>query len=398
MANPNIAAIGELYGATLGFRVSSAQPVFASSGGLTINNNSTTSTTSITTPTQYSNRILICQVSSWDSSYANNSGNTMTYNGVSMTRINNTSGDHAGAIHFYLVNPATGANDLVFNLNGSTSSNTTWGQYAYFYNINQTDPFRTLTGGVKYFTDSYYYSSSSMDWDNDNSTATLRFASMPGDIGLLLLVGGRRSASTTNFTASSASESWTGSSMWASGSSGNYWGHRAVGSYVKIDSTSVNMQANGSSWYNNSNSDTSTTGTAMVMQPSAGSTVMTCPSGYVIKVNSVRAGNPEAAGLTATLSVSGLVASGDSPSTYRNAADNADVVTASGNVQGVNLSTAVTIPQTGSLELLSRPFWLTEGDNLETLVMFAQPTMQNSVIEAYAADFVVTFDIIKQSS
>ena len=237
-----------------------------------------------------------------------------------------------------------------------------------------------------------------MDWDNDNSTATLRFASMPGDIGLLLLVGGRRSASTTNFTASSASESWTGSSMWASGSSGNYWGHRAVGSYVKIDSTSVNMQANGSSWYNNHNTDTSTTGTAMVMQPSAGSTVMTCPSGYVIKVNSVRAGNPEAAGLTATLSVSGLVASGDSPSTYRNAADNADVVTASGNVQGVNLSTAVTIPQTGSLELLSRPFWLTEGDNLETLVMFAQPTMQNSVIEAYAADFVVTFDIIKQSS
>ena len=212
MANPNIAAIGELYGATLGFRVSSAQPVFASSGGLTINNNSTTSTTSITTPTQYSNRILICQVSSWDSSYANNSGYTMTYNGVAMTRINYTSGDHAGAIHFYLVNPATGANDLVFNLNGSTSSNTTWGQYAYFYNINQTDPFRTLTGGVKYFTDSYYYSSSSMDWDNDNSTATLRFASMPGDIGLLLLVGGRRSASTTNFSASSASETWTGSS------------------------------------------------------------------------------------------------------------------------------------------------------------------------------------------
>ena len=120
----------------------------------------------------------------------------MTYNGVSMTRINNTSGDHAGAIHFYLVNPATGANDLVFNLNGSTSSNTTWGQYAYFYNINQTDPFRTLTGGVKYFTDSYYYSSSSMDWDNDNSTATLRFASMPGDIGIMMGGGARRVAST----------------------------------------------------------------------------------------------------------------------------------------------------------------------------------------------------------
>ena len=392
MANPNIAAIGELYGATLGFRVSSQQPVFASSGSLTITNSSSTSTTSITTPTQYSNRILLCQVTSYDSSYANNAGNTMTYNGVSMTRINNGSSNHSGWIHYYLVNPTTGANDLVFNLNGSTSSNSTWGAYAYFYNINQTDPFRTLTGGVKYFQESIYRSKTSEDWDNDDDTDTKRFASMPGDIGIMMGGGARRVASTISFDAGSSS-----GSMWSSGSSGDYWSHRATGMYAKITSTNTNMSMSGSSWYNNSSSDTTFNGTAMVMQPSAGSSIMTCPSGYVIKVNSVRAGNPEADGLTATLSVSGLVASGDSPATYRNAAGNADVVTASGNVQGVNLSTAVTIPQTGSLELLSRPFWLTEGDNLETLVMFAQPTMQNSVIEAYAADFVVTFDVIKQS-
>ena len=167
---------------------------------------------------------------------------------------------------------------------------------------------------------------------------------MPGDIGIMMGGGARRVASTIYFDAGS-----TSGSMWNSGSSGDYWSHRAYAGYAKITTTNTNMSMGGSSWYNNSSSDTTFNGTAMVMQPSPGSTIMTCPSGYVIKVNSVRVGSPETDGLTATLSVSGLVASGDSPATYRNAAGNADIVTASGNVQGVNLSTAVTIPQTLSL-------------------------------------------------
>lgn len=187
---------------------------------VTTNNPSATNTSTYAhTVAKLENRVLIVGVSAFDTTIGNRTVSTITYGGVGLTRIG-TDADNATSngrtALFYLLNPATGANNTVITMGGT---------------CNNFANYSTSFSGVKQV------------YPPQTASQTTVTASKPATINLTGLIDGELIVDVMNGNAGPMSFNSSQSTLMNQNSSTGMGGYRilgAAGTYAASYTTSAN--------------------------------------------------------------------------------------------------------------------------------------------------------------
>lgn len=436
MANPNIAALTELYGGTLAWEIEPKQPVYAygssiavtptswsgldGSGNLDINTN-------FTLGDALDNRIVVATFSSanyWGSEVSQllQSGYPSIYNpatssyvvasgafgqgvgdaiGTSNAMRSSNNAQNAFKMFYWKDAPLTtggSAAKLRWTTGSATGNQGTklfHYQMATFYNVNQTNPFKFQlkgTWGADSLTSEQFWNySSDSDGINDDQLVT----AAPGDLAYIYW---------NRHSYVNPSSEWP-KSISPSGESDPAYlmQNNSYTAYSKTYYKSVNTsQGEFGLEYKNSYASTSTYSDSyahvIVMQPADASTLFTVPTGYIVKVNQIYASAAQA-GLAFQAQVNGLAANGATPNTIHDTSG-ADIITTNSTTPNGAIGTiasGVAILPGVQTKALTQPIWLHEGNGLAASVSFAEPNMANSTTmkPAPSAFITVSLEVIK---
>ena len=413
MANPNIASIGELYGGTLAWSLSPSQVVYAygswfsqvttsgwGSGSQSLNLSASNF------PNAFSNRILfIVGTAGW--TWSNDFGTRLsnlpmrwsTDGAGSVFDGNYWSNDRGGSKLFYWLNPTGGsAQTLTISFGGNWSNysnrSIAYGGYT-LYNVKQSDPFTlqlhdgaTTGSGAfqgKYASGYHYYG---------NSSTTKEMTANPGD-AILLSTGHERYVNGHSFSTANPS----GGDITDIGSTGSYdERNRNTLVHAPTGTTgSVEVSASTTSFGSSSNYDYSHT--RMIGLNGADATeLLAVPTGYIAKINQIYA-TGEGPGLSLTVQVQGLSATGATPNTIHDSAGN-DIITAASNVAVGTITKGLSLVAGVQNKILTQPIWLSEGNKLAASIGYSEGSMLSAtqMRPTPKCNFVVALDIIKQSA
>ena len=368
MANPNIAAISELHVGTLGFNVKTNGVVFVSPR--VVPNATTTSWDHPTATSIYGYTLsdtFIMNAQAYDSGRSTTS---MSYNSDAMTLVYDevefqTDSSGSGALG-YKVNPDIGNYDMSVSMGGSgnfSNISSFWG------NIDQTNPLKTfdghnyqstpnnygfgkvheVTGG---YTDSYrgYPIQGSKVWLANMMDQSCE----PGDVGII----------TAHCDSNYSGMIGYGNTYLLAGSSSASTNERNhLQQFIVMPDGGKNIVPQRFRRFDGGDSSGASYSTRdlavslIILQSSrTEDTLFECPSDRVLKVNSIMATNPEAAGTYVNVSLAGLGAVNDTAGSA--------AVTPTGNDASVRLAQGVKVPMGKPIELLNRPIYMVEGDSL----------------------------------
>ena len=424
MAIPNIAALTELYGGTLAWELTPTQPVFSYDGKRSQSNTGPYAFTanwtsaspsyadiSYTVPSSESNRLLIFTAGSvnyygQDRQEIGQTTNVPTYAGVAMTELtteNNWALSNDGIMRmWYLLNPATGTNNLRYTAsNNYTSSYQRILNYEIntFYNVNQSNPFKIQLNDS--FDANGFLCEGTYNYGHYNTTSpstpvTKTFTCSPGDLMYDVMFFGSwvNTNDSTSWTSTTAGVDWTRHNFHS-----NYsmkWQSRYCSVPSSVSGGEAKMDFLPSSFSSSQWSYNYHSSRGVTMQAADATTLFTVPTGYVVKVNQIYAGSTSA-GLAMSAQVKSLAASGGSPATLRNAADTADLITAVDNGSVGNVASGITIVPGQQTKLLTQPIWLQENNQLAAMVGFGQGEMKSAteMKPAPTATCTVSMEIIK---
>tara|TARA_R100001198_G_C5232365_1_gene211178 strand:+ start:302 stop:1495 length:1194 start_codon:yes stop_codon:yes gene_type:complete len=368
MANPNIAAISELHVGTLGFNLKTNGATFVSPRVLA--NTTTTSWDHPTATSIYgytlSDTLMMC-AQAYDSGRSTTS---MSYNSDAMTLVYDetefVASSPSGALG-YKVNPDIGDYDMSVSMGGSgnfANISSFWG------NIDQTNPLKTFDGHNYQSTPNDYgfgkvhevtggYTDSYRNYMHEGSRAHLfnmiDQACEPGDVGVV---------SITMDSSYSGMIGYGNTYLLASVGSGSTQNtYCYLQQFIISPDGGKNIVPNrfrrldGGAGYGASYSQRGVSASLVILQSSrTEDTLFECPSDRVLKINSIMAANPEAAGTYVNVSLAGLGAVNDTAGSA--------AVTPTGNDASVRLAQGVKVPMGKSIELLNRPIYMVEGDSL----------------------------------
>lgn len=416
MAQVNIASLGELWAGTLSWTLNTSQTIYAysSAGNTSISSWSGSSpwsgTVSVNIPSAGSNRMFFCFLSAQSANGGNfyNRVNTAsaTLNGVSLTKFDSSmwTADQGAAVILYGPAPTTGSQNLVISQSdGSYSLMVT---YFTMYNVHQTAPFKTQIGGIgsgsnyqewsNYSYTGYHNYSGTYDPSNNVMIGEKKSTGVPGDVGLLFRLfeyyAGTHSISNGTTSQDTVFHTLTHNNVWTAGG-------KAVYMSACPGNTTGTWTWSGSTTYNSGSTYDYNSYRLLVLNPAPPATpLFAVPTGYVVKVNQIYLGTG-GSGLTASVFVDSLPASGADPQSIENNAGT-DVITATGNDALANLVTGIPLAAGSSTKILTQPLWLTEGTNLKVATTTPTPTMYNSTTFSGTApaDCIVSMEVIKQSS
>ena len=368
MANPNIAAISELHVGTLGFNLKTNGVVFVSPR--VVPNATTTSWDHPTATSIYGYTLsdtFIMNAQAYDSGRSTTS---MSYNSDAMTLVYDevefqTDSSGSGALG-YKVNPDIGNYDMSVSMGGSgnfANISSFWG------NVDQTNPLKTfdghnyqstpnnygfgkvheVTGG---YTDSYrgYPIQGSKVWLANMMDQSCE----PGDVGII----------TAHCDSNYSGMIGYGNTYLLAGSSSASTNERNhLQQFIVMPDGGKNIVPQRFRRFDGGDSSGASYSTRdlavslIILQSSrTEDTLFECPSDRVLKVNSIMATNPEAAGTYVNVSLAGLGAVNDTAGSA--------AVTPTGNDASVRLAQGVKVPMGKSIELLNRPIYMVEGDSL----------------------------------
>ena len=368
MANPNIAAISELHVGTLGFNLKTNGVVFVSPR--VVPNATTTSWDHPTATSIYGYTLsdtFIMNAQAYDSGRSTTS---MSYNSDAMTLVYDevefvTDSGGNGALG-YKVNPDIGNYDMSVSMGGSgnfANISSFWG------NVDQTNPLKTfdghnyqstpnnygfgkvheVTGG---YTDSYrgYPIQGSKVWLANMMDQSCE----PGDVGII----------TAHCDSNYSGMIGYGNTYLLAGSSSASTNERNhLQQFIVMPDGGKNIVPQRFRRFDGGDSSGASYSTRdlavslIILQSSrTEDTLFECPSDRVLKVNSIMATNPEAAGTYVNVSLAGLGAVNDTAGSA--------AVTPTGNDASVRLAQGVKVPMGKPIELLNRPIYMVEGDSL----------------------------------
>ena len=368
MANPNIAAISELHVGTLGFNLKTNGVVFVSPR--VVPNATTTSWDHPTATSIYGYTLsdtFIMNAQAYDSGRSTTS---MSYNSDAMTLVYDevefqTDSSGSGALG-YKVNPDIGNYDMSVSMGGSgnfANISSFWG------NVDQTNPLKTfdghnyqstpnnygfgkvheVTGG---YTDSYrgYPIQGSKVWLANMMDQSCE----PGDVGII----------TAHCDSNYSGMIGYGNTYLLAGSSSASTNERNhLQQFIVMPDGGKNIVPQRFRRFDGGDSSGASYSTRdlavslIILQSSrTEDTLFECPSDRVLKVNSIMATNPEAAGTYVNVSLAGLGAVNDTAGSA--------AVTPTGNDASVRLAQGVKVPMGKPIELLNRPIYMVEGDSL----------------------------------
>ena len=367
MANPNIAAISELHVGTLGFNLKTNGVVFVSPR--VVPNATTTSWDHPTATSIYGYTLsdtFIMNAQAYDSGRSTTS---MSYNSDAMTLVYDetefTASSPSGALG-YKVNPDIGNYDMSVSMGGSgnfANISSFWG------NVDQTNPLKTfdghnyqstpnnygfgkvheVTGG---YTDSYrgYPIQGSKVWLANMMDQSCE----PGDVGII----------TAHCDSNYSGMIGYGNTYLLAGSSSASTNERNhLQQFIVMPDGGKNIVPQRFRRFDGGDSSGASYSTRdlavslIILQSSrTEDTLFECPSDRVLKVNSIMATNPEAAGTYVNVSLAGLGAVNDTAGSA--------AVTPTGNDASVRLAQGVKVPMGKPIELLNRPIYMVEGDSL----------------------------------
>ena len=368
MANQNIAAISELHVGTLGFNLKTNGVVFVSPR--VVPNATTTSWDHPTATSIYGYTLsdtFIMNAQAYDSGRSTTS---MSYNSDAMTLVYDevefqTDSSGSGALG-YKVNPDIGNYDMSVSMGGSgnfSNISSFWG------NIDQTNPLKTfdghnyqstpnnygfgkvheVTGG---YTDSYrgYPIQGSKVWLANMMDQSCE----PGDVGII----------TAHCDSNYSGMIGYGNTYLLAGSSSASTNERNhLQQFIVMPDGGKNIVPQRFRRFDGGDSSGASYSTRdlavslIILQSSrTEDTLFECPSDRVLKVNSIMATNPEAAGTYVNVSLAGLGAVNDTAGSA--------AVTPTGNDASVRLAQGVKVPMGKPIELLNRPIYMVEGDSL----------------------------------
>ena len=368
MANPNIAAISELHVGTLGFNLKTNGVVFVSPR--VVPNATTTSWDHPTATSIYGYTLadtFIMNAQAYDSGRSTTS---MSYNSDAMTLVYDetefeTDSSGSGALG-YKVNPDIGNYDMSVSMGGSgnfANISSFWG------NVDQTNPLKTfdghnyqstpnnygfgkvheVTGG---YTDSYrgYLIQGSKVWLANMMDQSCE----PGDVGII----------TAHCDSNYSGMIGYGNTYLLAGSSSASTNERNhLQQFIVMPDGGKNIVPQRFRRFDGGDSSGASYATRdlavslIILQSSrTEDTLFECPSERVLKVNSIMATNPEAAGTYVNVSLAGLGAVNDTAGSA--------AVTPTGNDASVRLAQGVKVPMGKPIELLNRPIYMVEGDSL----------------------------------
>ena len=434
MAVPNIAALTELYGGTLAWELTAAQPVFSYDGKRMQTSGSPYNWTSgwtsaspsyidisYTVPSSFSNRLLIFvagSVNYWasDESEVAATTNVPTYAGVAMNELTTNSDwdlPYSGRLRiWYLVNPATGTNNIRFTAANGTSIGNNARLLNYeintFYNVNQANPFKIQLSDA--LDTASLLVGKNLNYGHYNNTTmsdpamrqSYTFTASPGDLCLHWMQ--REAYVNTNYSGTTNSnysyKSLTDGVTW------NYFNYHTAYSqmweshYFSVPSTvgggEVNMHFMPTSLSSSSYTNTYHRSRGVTLQQANASTLFTVPTGYVVKVNQIYAGSGSA-GLAMSAQIKGLAANGATPATLRDTTNSNDLITTTTNDAIGNIAAGIAITPGQQTKLLTQPIWLQEGNELAVGVGFGQAQMLSATAmkAAPTATCSVSMEIIK---
>ena len=368
MANPNIAAISELHVGTLGFNLKTNGVVFVSPR--VVPNATTTSWDHPTATSIYGYTLsdtFIMNAQAYDSGRSTTS---MSYNSDAMTLVYDevefqTDSSGSGALG-YKVNPDIGNYDMSVSMGGSgnfANISSFWG------NVDQTNPLKTfdghnyqstpnnygfgkvheVTGG---YTDSYrgYPIQGSKVWLANMMDQSCE----PGDVGII----------TAHCDSNYSGMIGYGNTYLLAGSSSASTNERNhLQQFIVMPDGGKNIVPQRFRRFDGGDSSGASYSTRdlavslIILQSSrTEDTLFECPSDRVLKVNSIMATNPEAAGTYVNVSLAGLGAVNDTAGSA--------AVTPTGNDASVRIAQGVKVPMGKPIELLNRPIYMVEGDSL----------------------------------
>jgi len=436
MANPNIAALTELYGGTLAWELAPTQPVFAFEqwSGSAMNNSKFRSGSEMhthdapmtadnggsyiehdwTISNNFSDRLFIFMVSAYDNHQYERmlivgTDNTPTYNGVAMTEL--TMGTETWSTPWrgqmriwYMVNPPTGTNSFRFTAHSGFTTNGYMRfhyEFSTFYNVDQTTPFKiqlngaTDPAGILVEGETAGYATWNTTNPSDGTEQEMKFTAAPGDLVLAWLQH-------EDYPQFNMEESFLTDSTGASWKRHNYhtssmkWQSLNMSVPSTASTGEVNLKWKPSSFSSTNQSYDRIEPRGVTLNAGPATNLFTVPTGYTVKVNQMYAGSTTP-GLAITAQVKGLPASGASPATLRNADDNADLITAVDNNALANIASGITITPGQQTKLLTQPLYLTENNILAAKVGFGEPYMKDAsnMKPAPTATIAVTMEIIK---
>ena len=368
MANPNIAAISELHVGTLGFNLKTNGATFVTPRIL--ENTTTTSWDHPTATSIYGYTLsdtFIMNAQAYDSGRSTTS---MSYNSDAMTLVYDevefqTDSSGSGALG-YKVNPDIGNYDMSVSMGGSgnfSNISSFWG------NIDQTNPLKTFDGHNYQSTPNDYgfgkvhqvtggYTDTLRNYTHEGSRAHLfnmiDQSCEPGDVGII----------TAHCDSNYSGMIGYGNTYLLAGSSSASTNERNhLQQFIVMPDGGKNIVPQRFRRFDGGDSSGASYSTRdlavslIILQSSrTEDTLFECPSDRVLKVNSIMATNPEAAGTYVNVSLAGLGAVNDTAGSA--------AVTPTGNDASVRLAQGVKVPMGKPIELLNRPIYMVEGDSL----------------------------------
>ena len=126
--------------------------------------------------------------------------------------------------------------------------------------------------------------------------------------------------------------------------------------------------------------------------------LLAVPTGYIAKINQIYA-TGEGPGLSLTVQVQGLSATGATPNTIHDSAGN-DIITAASNVAVGTITKGLSLVAGVQNKILTQPIWLSEGNKLAASIGYSEGSMLSAtqMRPTPKCNFVVALDIIKQSA
>lgn len=378
MANPNIASLSELQVGTLGFNVKTNQVIFHSLSSGYNDGGSSASWTHKVDFSQlgktFTNNIVLVSTQPFGGS-SNNTGMTSgSWNSDALTRLpdlNKHISPHTSYAYsalFYRVNPdevTSTAN--VYGAWTSNNQNITYISHVYS-NVDQTNPFKTLnTAGGHLYTGTPNYNGDgifSKEGQNDvisqwydNSLVSLinqnDFDCEYGDLGIIHFTGadnGMSACGIGSYNAGGISGNWGANQSIFLTPSYAGSGHCVPLSQIYTDTGASGRGPGVTAGYSHYYAVT-------LQSPQTKDTLFECPSDRVIKVNSIKLANPEMHGIRVNIDLDGLGAINDSSGSA--------AVTPTGNDATVAIATGVKAKMGSATEVLEKPFYMVEGDQLK---------------------------------
>ena len=370
MANPNIAALSELHVGTLAWNLKTSQVIFVK-GVKERETYSTTATAELYCPSNVagitlSNKIVfVCTASNQSTVLTGLTHSddaltlmTATSDGTNnQTRVAMYSANYDWMSMGYKLNPQTNEDNsnIVATVNSGSSAASRVGMYAA--NVDQTTPFRVmkfpqhLHDSTQQFVHGHVGEG---DYQNTGAPNPSTFIPpQPGELGdLSLVMAQTQSGNGYSYMMNTAAQ-WSFGSQHSSTSDASglhgKWSGIPPGGFVPTDMIYEYRFMLGGQYP----SDETLFAQAIMQSNRTKDTLLTCPAERVLKINSIRAANPEVPQIYINVDLEGLGAVNDTAGSA--------AAEPTGNDATVTIAKSVRVPENG-VELLQRPFYMVEGD------------------------------------